>query len=195
MVAPLERGECDAVFGSRMMIPGAARRGGMPMYKCVGNKILTRVENRLLGSRLTEFHSGYRAYRVGALAELPFERNTDDFDFDTQIIVQLARPREADRRRSRSRRTTATRSATSTGLQYARDVVARRRCSTGSARSASAPGSGCPAGDEYDLKEGEGTSHTVDRRHARPTSRRSASSTSAAPAAGSPSGCASSATT
>ncbi len=89
MVAPLVAGECDAVMGSRMMVRGAARRGGMPLYKLVGNRVLTWVENVLLGVRLSEFHSGYRAYRVGALAEVPFERSSDGFDFDTQIIVQL----------------------------------------------------------------------------------------------------------
>lgn len=89
MVGPLARGECDAVMGSRMMDKGAARRGGMPLYKRVGNKILTRAENAMLGSSLTEFHSGYRAYSTSALRDIPFEHNTDDFDFDTQIIVQL----------------------------------------------------------------------------------------------------------
>jgi glycosyltransferase involved in cell wall biosynthesis len=89
IVAPLERGEADAVFGSRMMEPGAARKGGMPLYKYVGNRILTEFENRMLGTSLSEFHSGYRAYRVDALKEIPFERNSDDFNFDTQIIVQL----------------------------------------------------------------------------------------------------------
>ena len=89
MVAPLVRGECDAVLGSRMMDRGAARRGGMPLYKRMGNRILTRVENRMLGTSLTEFHSGYRAYNVRALRDIPFEHNTDDFDFDTQIIIQL----------------------------------------------------------------------------------------------------------
>ena len=67
IVAPLERGECDAVMGSRMMVRGAARAGGMPLYKYLGNRILTRLENRLLGTELSEFHSGYRAYRVEAL--------------------------------------------------------------------------------------------------------------------------------
>jgi glycosyltransferase involved in cell wall biosynthesis len=89
MVAPLVRGECDAVMGSRMMDTGAARRGGMPMYKLIGNRILTRAENAMLGTQLTEFHSGYRAYAASALRDIPFENNTDDFDFDTQIIVQL----------------------------------------------------------------------------------------------------------
>jgi 2-polyprenyl-3-methyl-5-hydroxy-6-metoxy-1,4-benzoquinol methylase len=89
MVAPIERGECEAVFGSRMMRSGSALKGGMPFYKWLGNRVLTRFENGLLGSRLTEFHSGYRAYSVAALRRLPIDRNTDAFDFDTQIIVQL----------------------------------------------------------------------------------------------------------
>jgi 2-polyprenyl-3-methyl-5-hydroxy-6-metoxy-1,4-benzoquinol methylase len=89
IVAPLERGECDAVMGSRMMVKGDARRGGMPLYKYVGNRILTRLENALLGTELTEFHSGYRAYSVKALASIPFERNSDGFNFDTQVIIQL----------------------------------------------------------------------------------------------------------
>jgi glycosyltransferase involved in cell wall biosynthesis len=89
VVAPIERGECDAVMGSRMMEKGAARRGGMPLYKYVGNRILTRVENAALKTNLTEFHSGYRAYRVDALAAIPFHRNSDGFNFDTQIIIQL----------------------------------------------------------------------------------------------------------
>lgn len=89
MVEPLVRGGCDAVLGSRMMITGSARRGGMPLYKWVGNRVLTRVQNRLLGMHLTEFHSGYRAYRLAALQDLPFLASSDDFDFDTQIIIQL----------------------------------------------------------------------------------------------------------
>ncbi len=89
MVAPLERGECDAVFGSRMMNKGGARAGGMPMYKYVGNRILTRLENKALGSNLSEFHSGYRAYSVPALAELDLSASSDGFNFDTQIIIAL----------------------------------------------------------------------------------------------------------
>jgi methionine biosynthesis protein MetW len=90
VVAPLERGEADAAFGSRMLEKGAARRGGMPLYKLTGNRVLTAVENRMVGTNLSEWHSGYRAYSVAALRELPFERNDDDFNFDTQIIIQLA---------------------------------------------------------------------------------------------------------
>ena len=89
IVAPLIRGEADAVFGSRIMIKGAARKGGMPLYKFVGNRILSRFENAALGTELSEFHSGYRAYSVSALKQIPFERNSDGFNFDTQIIIQL----------------------------------------------------------------------------------------------------------
>jgi len=89
MVGPLERAECDAVFGSRMLERGAARAGGMPLYKVVGNRLLTSFENAMVGTQLSEWHSGYRAYSVAALTELPFESNSDDFDFDTQMIIQL----------------------------------------------------------------------------------------------------------
>lgn len=85
----LEQENADAVFGSRMMHPGAARRGGMPLYKYVGNRILSWFENRLLGLNLTEYHSGYRVYRCSALAGVPYALNTDDFHFDTQIIIQF----------------------------------------------------------------------------------------------------------
>ena len=89
IVAPLERGEADAVFGSRMMVPRDALKGGMPLYKFVGNRILTTIENRLVGTELSEWHSGYRAYSVATLRDIPFERNSDDYDFDTGIILQL----------------------------------------------------------------------------------------------------------
>jgi glycosyltransferase involved in cell wall biosynthesis len=89
LVRPLADGVADAVFGSRMLEPGAARRGGMPAYKYVGNKILTWWENRMLGASLSEFHSGYRIYSVEALKRIPFDLNTNDFHFDTEIIIQL----------------------------------------------------------------------------------------------------------
>ena len=79
----------DAVFGSRMMNSRDALKGGMPFYKYVGNKILTFIQNKLLKSNLTEFHTGYRIYSVEALKNIPFELNTNDFHFDTEIIVQL----------------------------------------------------------------------------------------------------------
>jgi SAM-dependent methyltransferase len=89
IIAPLLAGEADAVFGSRVMVKGAARQGGMPLYKYVGNRVLSRFENAALGTDLSEFHSGYRAYSVAALKQIPFERNADGFNFDTQIIIQL----------------------------------------------------------------------------------------------------------
>lgn len=89
IVAPLERGDADAVFGSRMMTPGGARKGGMPMYKVIGNKVLSTIENRLAGTNLSEWHSGYRAYSVAALRDVPFQRNSNEYDFDTEIIIQF----------------------------------------------------------------------------------------------------------
>jgi SAM-dependent methyltransferase len=89
LLAPLIAGEADAVFGSRMIDKGAARAGGMPLYKWLGNQILTSFQNWMLGTRLSEFHSGYRLYSTTALGRIPFEKNTNDFHFDTEIIIQL----------------------------------------------------------------------------------------------------------
>jgi glycosyltransferase involved in cell wall biosynthesis len=90
LYAPIIAGEADAVFGSRMMTTyGGPLKGGMPLYKFVGNRILTWYENRALGMRLTEFHSGYRAYDLHALAKIDFRHMTDDFHFDTEIIIKL----------------------------------------------------------------------------------------------------------
>jgi glycosyltransferase involved in cell wall biosynthesis len=89
LVAPFETSDCDAVFGSRLMDSGSARIGGMPLYKYAGNRMLSRFSNAATGLELTEWHSGYRAYRVQALKDIPFESNTDGFDFDTEIILQF----------------------------------------------------------------------------------------------------------
>jgi 2-polyprenyl-3-methyl-5-hydroxy-6-metoxy-1,4-benzoquinol methylase len=87
---PLVTGRAEAVFGSRMMKDyGGPRKGGMPLYKYMGNRILTALENRALGMNLTEFHSGYRAYSMHALKQLDFSKMTDDFHFDTEIIIKL----------------------------------------------------------------------------------------------------------
>jgi glycosyltransferase involved in cell wall biosynthesis len=94
MVAPILEGRADVVFGSRMLERGAALRGGMPKYKYVGNKILTYLQNRIAGVRLSEWHSGYRAYSVPALAGVGFELNADYYDFDTQIILQMISARQ-----------------------------------------------------------------------------------------------------
>lgn len=89
LVEPLAAGRADAVFGSRMMRPLNALKGGMPLYKFVGNRILTTFQNRVLDAELTEFHSGFRAYSVAALDQLPFRYNSNDFHFDTDIIIQF----------------------------------------------------------------------------------------------------------
>lgn len=88
LLEPLVTGDADAVFGSRMLERLNALRGGMPLYKYVGNRILTTVQNALLGSQLSEFHSGYRVYSVKLLKRIPFRLNSNDFHFDTEIIIQ-----------------------------------------------------------------------------------------------------------
>ena len=91
---PIVRGEAHAVFGSRMMKTyGGPLKGGMPLYKYVGNRILTIMENRALGLDLTEFHSGYRAYDLHALRRMHMEDMTNDFHFDTEIIIKLRHQR------------------------------------------------------------------------------------------------------
>jgi glycosyltransferase involved in cell wall biosynthesis len=91
LLEPLIAGDADVVFGSRMMRKWEALRGGMPLYKYVGNRILTEAQNLLLGTSLSEFHSGYRLYSVTALSHVPFELNANGFHFDTDIIIQFLR--------------------------------------------------------------------------------------------------------
>jgi glycosyltransferase involved in cell wall biosynthesis len=89
LIGPVLKGEADAVFGSRMMGGYKPVIGGMPLYKYAGNRILTFFQNKVLHMDLTEFHSGYRVYSVEALKGIPFELNTNDFHFDTEVIIQL----------------------------------------------------------------------------------------------------------
>ncbi len=90
MYRPIVAGEADAVFGSRMMKTyGGPLKGGMPLYKYAGNRILSVFENAALGLNLTEFHSGYRAYSLAALRKIDFSHMTGDFHFDTEIIIKL----------------------------------------------------------------------------------------------------------
>ena len=77
----------DLVLGSRIL-GGQARSGGMPLYKYVANRFLTAFQNLLLGAKLSEFHTGFRAYSRELLAPLPLADNSDDFVFDNQVIVQ-----------------------------------------------------------------------------------------------------------
>ena len=90
LLDPLIKGEADMVFGSRMATKFAALKGGMPLYKFIGNKILTYCQNWLSGLRLSEYHSGYRLYSVAALKKIPFHSFTNNWHFDTQIILALA---------------------------------------------------------------------------------------------------------
>jgi glycosyltransferase involved in cell wall biosynthesis len=84
----LELDICDVVLGSRIRSRDEALAGGMPKYKYLANRFLTFVENVLLGQNLGDFHSGFRVYRRKVLETIPFERNSDDFVFDTQFLAQ-----------------------------------------------------------------------------------------------------------
>jgi glycosyltransferase involved in cell wall biosynthesis len=88
LVAPILAGRADMVLGSRMLTPGGARAGRMPLYRFVSNKALTAIENKMLGTDHTDLHTGYRAYSRQFLDTIPFMRNSDDFVFDTEIIAQ-----------------------------------------------------------------------------------------------------------
>ncbi len=88
MVRPIAAGETDLVLGSRMLMPGGARRGGMPLYKFIANHILTTIENLVLGTTFSDAHTGYRAYSARFLRMIPFLRNSNDFVFDTQVLIQ-----------------------------------------------------------------------------------------------------------
>jgi glycosyltransferase involved in cell wall biosynthesis len=90
LVEPIVRGEGDMVLGSRLAEPGAALAGGMPRYKYAANRFLTAIENRVLGTGLSEMHTGYRAYSRELLVTVPFLRNALDFSFDSEMIMQAA---------------------------------------------------------------------------------------------------------
>ena len=88
MVAVLESGLYDVVLGSRILGKGALE-GGMPRYKYVANRVLTLVQNLLVGHKLSEYHTGYRAFHRRVLEALPFDGYSDDFLFDNQILVEI----------------------------------------------------------------------------------------------------------
>ena len=159
LVAPLAEGNADAVFGSRMLTKGAARAGGMPMYKFVGNRILTKVQNSLVGLRLSEWHSGYRAYRVDALADLAVRhllrrirlRYRDHLGLHDagKRIVEVPIPTYY-----------GDEICYVNGVRYARDVtldVVRHRLG----RIGFGDRKGCRADDAYELKASPHSSHGV----------------------------------
>jgi glycosyltransferase involved in cell wall biosynthesis len=88
MAALVASGLYDCVLGSRILGSGA-RSGGMPMWRYVSNRALTAAENLLLGSKLSEFHTGYRAYSRRLLEALPLAKNSDDFVFDNQVLAEI----------------------------------------------------------------------------------------------------------
>src|SRR5436309_14856559 len=87
----IELGICDVVLGSRIRSRDEAFRGGMPAWKYIANRFLTTIENFALGQNLGDFHSGFRVYRREVLETIPYEKNSDDFVFDTQFLVQAVR--------------------------------------------------------------------------------------------------------
>jgi 2-polyprenyl-3-methyl-5-hydroxy-6-metoxy-1,4-benzoquinol methylase len=129
----------------------------MPRHKYIGNRLLTSLQNALAGTNLSEWHSGFRAYRVAALSDIPFERNSDGFDFDTEIIIQL---HEASKRIVEVPVPTYTGDELRriNGIRYARDVVvdtARYRLH----RMGVGSGELAFAHDDYELKVDPRSSH------------------------------------
>lgn len=88
MVGMIACGEYDVVLASRILGNGALQ-GGMPLYKYVSNRFLTAFQNLLIGQKLSEYHTGYRAFSRQVLATLPLEENTNDFLFDNEILAQI----------------------------------------------------------------------------------------------------------
>jgi len=88
MIAAIHAGQGDFVLGSRFLPPIGALSGGMPRYKYLSNRFLTAVENFVMGTHLSECHTGYRAYSRKLLETIPFLRNSNDFAFDTEMIFQ-----------------------------------------------------------------------------------------------------------
>ncbi len=88
VLEPMRKGDADAVFGSRIL-GKKALLGGMPWWKYVSNRFLTWLENRALHARLSEYHSGYRIYSMSMLKQIPYELDSDDWIFDSEIIFQI----------------------------------------------------------------------------------------------------------
>lgn len=90
IVRPIIEEGADACFGSRMARRGDARAGGMPWWRFTANKTLTYIEDAVLRLGLSEYHTGYRAYARAALERMPFEKNSNNYVFDTEMIAELA---------------------------------------------------------------------------------------------------------
>lgn len=88
MITAVREGRGDFIMGSRFLPPQSALEGGMPRYKYIANRFLTFVENSVMGTNLSECHTGYRAYSRQLLETVPFLRNSNNFAFDTQMIFQ-----------------------------------------------------------------------------------------------------------
>ena len=88
MVSIISEELYPVVFASRIL-GGGALKGGMPMYKYIANRILTSIENILLGQKLSEYHTGYRAYSIEVLKAIDYNANSDDFIFDNEVIAQI----------------------------------------------------------------------------------------------------------
>ena len=88
MTSMIVDGPYDVVIGSRIL-GGHALKGGMPLWKYIANRALTCVENMLLGAKLSEYHTGYRAFSRETLESIPWQRNSDNFIFDNQILSQI----------------------------------------------------------------------------------------------------------
>ena len=93
IIDPIVKENCDVVFGSRMIDKKRALQGGMPMYKWIGNQVLTKIQNLLTNQTFSEWHSGYRAYRISMLRQIPLNKLSNGFRFDTQIILELIKLR------------------------------------------------------------------------------------------------------
>ncbi|HWR04152.1 MAG TPA: glycosyltransferase family 2 protein [Humidesulfovibrio sp.] len=88
MVSPIAWGVFDCMLGSRILSNGALI-GGMPLYKYISNRVLTLVQNLLVGHKLSEYHTGYRAYSRQVLEAIPYNANSDNFIFDNQLLSQI----------------------------------------------------------------------------------------------------------
>src|SRR5688572_26151097 len=87
LIAPILAGDADMTFGSRFAGLGDPMGGGMPLYRYLGNRVTTTLENLMLGARFTDMHSGLRAYTRKCLLSMPFRNYSDDFMFDSQFLI------------------------------------------------------------------------------------------------------------